>query len=115
FGSTLAIHNHLISPTQWMILIGLGLYLIYIPFNSIFFERFISSFKIVGNVGFLIYVADSVGYVGSISTMVIKSFFKTNMNWFHFLSWQMQYFSLVGIIFTIACFYYLYKKRTLIG
>jgi len=32
--------HHLISATVWMILIGLGLYLGYVPFNSIFFDRF---------------------------------------------------------------------------
>ncbi len=38
-----------------MILVGLGLYTGYIPYNAIFFERLIAVFRMSGNVGFLIY------------------------------------------------------------
>ncbi|MEJ0106766.1 MAG: DUF5690 family protein [Bacteroidota bacterium] len=44
------------SGERWMQLVSLGLYMGYIPFNCIFFERLIATFKIKGNVGFLIYV-----------------------------------------------------------
>jgi len=55
--SILFITGHL-SGMVWMQLVSLGLYMGYIPFNSIFFERLIASFSIAGNVGFLIYFAD---------------------------------------------------------
>src|SRR5690606_8987198 len=56
--------NDSLAPIWWMTLVGLGLYMVYIPFNSVFFERLIATFRHVGNVGFLIYLADSFGYVG---------------------------------------------------
>jgi hypothetical protein len=56
----------------WMQLTGLGLYMAYIPFNCIFFERLIASFRIAGNVGFLIYFADAFGYLGSVVVMLSK-------------------------------------------
>jgi len=43
---------HLIGPFVWMTLVGLGLYIGYIPFNCILFDRMIAAFKISGNVGF---------------------------------------------------------------
>jgi MFS-type transporter involved in bile tolerance (Atg22 family) len=62
----------LISPMVWMTLAGLGLYLGYVPYNAVFFERLLASFHYKGNVGFLIYVADSMGYLGSVSVLLIK-------------------------------------------
>ncbi len=43
---------HEISALWWLGLVGLGLYTTYIPFNCIFFERLIATFKYPGNVGF---------------------------------------------------------------
>ncbi|WP_255577435.1 DUF5690 family protein [Elizabethkingia sp. JS20170427COW] len=37
----------------WMIISGFGMYICYIPFNALFFDRFIAAFKIKGNAGFL--------------------------------------------------------------
>ncbi|MFX4906753.1 DUF5690 family protein, partial [Acinetobacter baumannii] len=59
--STYLFTKQLILPYWWMTLVGLGLYMVYIPFNSVYFERLIATFRFTGNVGFLIYVADSFG------------------------------------------------------
>ncbi|MET3882925.1 MFS family permease [Chitinophagaceae bacterium OAS944] len=61
-----------IPGVLWMQLAGLGLYMGYIPFNCIYFERLIAAFKITGNVGFLIYIADAWGYLGSMSVHAYK-------------------------------------------
>lgn len=72
--SGLLLRNELISPILWMIMSGFGLYLGYIVFNIMLFERMIAAFKIKGNIGFLIYLADAFGYLGSASVMVYKDF-----------------------------------------
>ncbi|MCU0391567.1 MAG: DUF5690 family protein, partial [Thermoflexibacter sp.] len=73
--STLAFQQSwLTDPIWWIILVGLGLYLGYVPFNSVLFDRLIAAFKYVSNVGFLIYLADSFGYLGSISVLFYKNF-----------------------------------------
>jgi MFS family permease len=56
---TFLFEQGLITAPSWMICIGLGLYLGYVPFNSIFFDRLLAAFHYVGTVGFLIYLADS--------------------------------------------------------
>ena len=43
-----------INPTLWMIFTGLGLFLGYIPFNAVLFDRFIAAFHIKGNANFFI-------------------------------------------------------------
>lgn len=70
----------LIKPFLWMTLVGLGLYIGYIPFNCILFDRLIATFRIVGNVGFLMYVADSFGYLGSVAIILLKIWAATNKN-----------------------------------
>ncbi|WP_228450542.1 DUF5690 family protein [Chryseolinea soli] len=82
--STFLFQQHLISPTVWMILIGLGLYLGYIPFNSIFFDRLLAAFQYVGTVGFIMYIADSFGYLGSLGVVLFKEFGFAEVSWLDF-------------------------------
>ena len=46
--STYFFTQQLLDPFWWMLLVGLGLYLVYIPFNSIYFDRLIAAFSIKG-------------------------------------------------------------------
>jgi hypothetical protein len=82
--STLLFQQNLVSPPLWMVLIGLGLYLGYVPFNSILFDRLLATFKYVGTVGFIIYVADAFGYLGSIGVLFVKEFTYANVSWLDF-------------------------------
>ncbi|MBM3401770.1 MAG: hypothetical protein FJY21_05540 [Bacteroidetes bacterium] len=103
--------NGAMTPVWWMTLVGLGLYMVYIPFNSVFFERMIASFKHTGNVGFLIYLADSFGYVGSLGVMFSKEIFKIQLNWVNFFSNGVILLSLAGLALTIFSFIYFYTKQ----
>ena len=94
----------------WMQLTGLGLYMGYIPFNCIFFERLIASFRIAGNVGFLIYFADAFGYLGSVIVMLSKEFMRWNLNWSQFYSHGVVAGSLLGIAGTIFSYFYFKRK-----
>ncbi|MDX2047087.1 MAG: DUF5690 family protein [Chitinophagaceae bacterium] len=99
----------------WMQLVGLGLYLAYIPFNCIFFERMIATFRIAGNVGFLIYIADAFGYLGSIVVMLTKEILKLQLNWTSFYSNGVIIFSVIGTIGTILSLFYFNKKFHLLN
>lgn len=99
-----------LSPIWWMTLVGLGLYMVYIPFNSVFFERLIAAFKHTGNVGFLIYLADSFGYVGSVGVMLSKEIFKVKLNWVTFFSNSVIWLSLVGLALTLFSAIYFFTK-----
>ncbi len=107
--------NQNMPPIWWMTLIGLGLYMVYIPFNSVFFDRLIAAFKHTGNVGFLIYLADSFGYVGSVGVMLSKEIFKVQLNWVTFFSTSVIWLSIAGLALTIFSSVYFYTKyRTLV-
>ena len=114
FSSYLFINQNM-PPIWWMTLVGLGLYMVYIPFNSVFFDRLIAAFKHTGNVGFLIYLADSFGYVGSVGVMLSKEIFKVQLNWVTFFSNSVIWLSLAGLALTIFSSFYFYAKyRTLV-
>jgi len=102
--------NGKIEGALWMQLTGLGLYMGYIPFNCIFFERLIASFRAAGNVGFLIYFADAFGYLGSVVVMLTKEFMKLQLNWSQFYSHAVVIGSLLGLTGTIFSWYYFRKK-----
>ncbi|NML23554.1 hypothetical protein HHL16_21930 [Pseudoflavitalea sp. G-6-1-2] len=102
--------NGRLNGALWMQLTGLGLYMAYIPFNCIFFERLIATFKIAGNVGFLIYLADAYGYLGSVSVMLGKSFLDLKLNWSGFFSHGVILLSVIGIAGTVASLYYFNNK-----
>ncbi|MCC5930943.1 MAG: hypothetical protein JJU28_16985 [Cyclobacteriaceae bacterium] len=110
--STYAFDQGLISPTIWMILMGSGLYLGYVPFNTIFFDRFIATFRLSGNVGFLIYLADSFGYLGSLGVLFFKNFTQPDISWFHFFRSSAYMAASAGIFFTcLSLMYFQYKSR----
>ncbi len=107
---TLLFKSGQLSPIAWMTLVGLGLYMVYIPFNAIFFDRLISTFKYASNVGFLIYIADAFGYVGSIGVLLSKEIFRIQLNWVTFFSSSVMVLSVIGVALTIYSLYYFSRK-----
>ncbi len=103
----------MIEPKTWMVLIGLGLYLGYIPFNSIFFDRLIAAFQYTGTVGFIMYVADSFGYLGSVSVLFFKEFGYANLSWLNFFISGGYIVSATGtLLITGSMIYFHYKHKS---
>jgi len=108
--STLAFEREFISAPIWMVLVGTGLYFGYIQFNSIFFDRLIATFKYVSTVGFLIYLADSVGYLGSVSVLLFKEFGQKNMSWLNFFISGGYIMSIAGSVLILLSLVYFHRK-----
>ena len=85
-GCTFLYLDQYLSPFWWMTLTGVGLYMGYVPFNCMLFDRMIASFKYISNAGFIIYVADSFGYLGSDVVLLMKNFMNFDISWTDFLS-----------------------------
>lgn len=99
-----------ISPFAWMSLTGFGLYICYVPFGCIFFDRMVAVFKIKGNAGFLIYIADSFGYLGSMLILLYKNFGQPSISWLEFFTNGTYLISISGSIITIMSLLYFRKK-----
>jgi hypothetical protein len=108
--STLLFSANLIGGKVWMITVGIGLYLGYVPFNAFLYERLISSFKYISNIGFIIYVSDAFGYLGSLGVVFYKNFFSPKVSWIDFFSQSGLWFSVLGLIFTALSIFYFKNK-----
>ncbi len=58
----------------FMVLIGLGLYLPYVAMQAAVFERMLAMTREPGNIGFLVYVIDAVGYLGYVVVMLVRNY-----------------------------------------
>jgi Family of unknown function (DUF5690) len=108
--STFALNFNIINPTAWMILIGLGIYLGYLPYNCIMFDRLIAAFGSAANAGFFIYVADSFGYLGSVGALIFKNFSSKEMSWFNFLKTTSYGLSIFGCLLILLSLWYFNLK-----
>lgn len=112
---TLLFDLGMISGLWWMIVVGLGAYLAYVPYNCILFERMIASTRVIGTAVFTIYVADSVGYVGSISLMLFRDFGFSELSRLDFFR-GVSYFTSICSIFllTASCVYFMRRTRNVV-
>ncbi len=110
--STLAWQAHLISSLAWMILAGAGLYTAYTPFNAVLFDRLIAVGGQVATAGFLIYVADASGYMGSVALLIWRNFGAVTLDWLQFFVISAYATSIVGVVATaLAAIYFGRRAR----
>ena len=110
--ATLAFQAQLVSPLTWMILTGAGLYMAYTPFNAMLFDRMIAFSGQVGTAGFLIYVADASGYLGSVALLLWRNFAMVNLDWLGFFIASVYVTSVVGAVCTILAGLYFLRWRS---
>jgi hypothetical protein len=108
--STLAFQAHLISPFVWMILAGSGLYIAYNPINAVLFDRMVAASGRVANAGFLIYVADSCGYMGSVALLLWRNFGQGSLNWLQFFTAGAYVTGVVGAAATLIAAMFFYRR-----
>jgi hypothetical protein len=82
--STFLYQHQNISPILWIIISGIGIYLPYILFHCLIFERLIALLSYKGNVGFLFYLADALGYLGSVVVLFLKEIIGFKQSWDNF-------------------------------
>ncbi len=99
--ATLLYNGQVLNPLQWMIFATTGLYLAYLPFNCLYFERMISAYAVKGNVGFVMYIADAFGYLGTVFVLLLKEFIQVQLSWVSFFSILFVGVSVVGILLVL--------------
>jgi hypothetical protein len=109
-GATLAFQAHLISPLAWMILGGAGLYVAYVPFNAMLFDRLIAFGGQVATAGFLIYVADASGYLGSVALLLWRNFGGVSLDWLQFFTLGAYAASVAGAVLTALAAVYFWRR-----
>ena len=109
---TLLFDLHAIGPKTWMILVGLGLYLGYVPYGCVLFDRTIAALGVVATAVFLIYVSDAVAYGGSVALVLYKVFGQAETSKLEFFRYFSYVVSVVcTVFFSISCIYFLKQSR----
>ncbi len=111
FISTLLFSQKMLSAPIWAMFNGVGLYLAYVPFNCLIFERLIAAYRQPGNIGFIMYVADAVGYLGSVAVLLMKEFVEVQITWSGFLVGANLWASVMGVVLVIFSMFYFFKKQ----
>ena len=110
---TLLFDGGVIGPTSWMTLVGLGLYLGYVPYGCVLFDRTIAALGIVATAVFLIYVSDAVAYGGSVVVVLYKNLGQADISklqFFRYFSYATSAFCVVSL--AIGARYFLRRARS---
>ncbi len=92
-----------LSTVTWLFMQSLPLYIAYLAFQSVFFDRFIACFKVKGNVGYFIALIDFVGYVGTVTVLMIKEMMGVDFDWFKTYNYLSATVGIVSAVtFTLA-------------
>lgn len=100
----------LISPVIWMVTSGIGIYLPYILFHCLVFERLVAVLNFKGNVGFLFYMADALGYLGSVTVLLLKEVIGFKQTWGHFFVWLNLQSAALLLLLSLFVMWYFNKR-----
>jgi len=113
--ATLLLDTGIITGFWWMTLTGLGSYLAYVPFGAVLFDRLIALTRAAGTSVFAIYVADSIGYTGSVGVQLFKDLVQSDLSRLGFFKGFTYFMSVVGVVCLVSsCISFLRQHRRMI-
>lgn len=107
--ATWAWQAQLLGPLWWMIAVGAGVYLGYIPYNAVLADRLTAALGMPGNAAFFMYLADASGYGGSVALMLLKNF-GLSLSWLQFFTVLCYASAAIVGISTLGSAIYFYLK-----
>lgn len=91
-----------LPPLAFMVLLGLGMYIPYVAFHTTVFERLVAAFRETGTIGYLMYLADAVGYLGYVSVMVLRNVLSDDANFLSLLIGTSGAVAMISIVLALA-------------
>ncbi|HEY9487643.1 MAG TPA: DUF5690 family protein, partial [Chryseosolibacter sp.] len=74
----------------------------YTAIQTVVFERMIALFQLKANAGFFMYICDSIGYLGSVSLLLYKEFYMTEISWTEVLINFIFFQTIVGLLLLLS-------------
>nr|HVY71649.1 DUF5690 family protein [Verrucomicrobiae bacterium] len=109
--STILFDLKAINGFWWMTLTGLGSYLTYVPFGTVLFDRLIALTRATGTAVFAIYVADAIGYTGSVGVQLYKDLGQSTMSRLSFFKGFSYFMCVLGVVCLFSsCAYFLKRE-----
>lgn len=90
-----------LSPLTFMVLLGLGMYIPYVAFHTTIFERMIAAFRETGTIGYLMYLADALGYLAYVCMMVFRNLASEETSFLQLLIRTSASVAIVSILLSI--------------
>ncbi len=101
-----------ITPFLFMVLIGVGLYLPYVAVHTTIFERFIAITRDTGNLVFLMYLADALGYLGYVGVMLARELMEWGGDFMAFFGPLCFFVAIVSLICMAISWMFLVRITT---
>jgi hypothetical protein len=70
--ATIMLEYGLLSPTAFYLINGVGLYIAFVPYQSILMDRLLASLHTIATASFLIAIADSFGYLSTVALYLTR-------------------------------------------
>jgi hypothetical protein len=110
--STWLLDRGWLSGFGWMVGIGLGSYLAYVPYNSVLFDRLIAYTRTTGTAVFAIYLADALGYTGSVGVQLYRDLAQSSLSRLEFFRLFSYVLSFLGVpLLLVSCLYFLTRGQ----
>ncbi len=87
----------LLTGFPFMVLLGLGMYIPYVAVHTTVFERLIALTRDRGNIGYLMYLADAIGYLGYVGVMLVRRLGKADTTFLPYFITMTGAAAIVGI------------------
>ena len=102
--------QYFMNPFWLIVLTGFGIYLPYLTITTSVFERMIAITRHKANIGFLMYIVDSVGYLGYNILLLTVGFIFPSLNLPElFFAW-IKLLGLLGLAISLLSGFYFVKK-----
>ncbi len=100
--ATVAFRAGVLPGYWWMAAVGLGMYLAYVPFGAVLFERMMAASRFGGTAVFAIQLADGVGYTGSVLFQLLRDIAFGRFNRLEFFTPYALIVSALGVLLMTA-------------
>ncbi|EGF29430.1 DUF5690 family protein [Rhodopirellula baltica] len=99
-----------LSPMTFMVLLGFGMYIPYVAFHTTVFERMIAALRETGTIGYLMYLADALGYLGYVGVMLYRNSVTSDRNFLTLMNrTSVVVAALASLIAILLCIHYTNK------
>jgi hypothetical protein len=109
-GSVVGQRTGELSAMSFMVLLGLGMYIPYVAFHTTVFERMVAAFREVGTIGFLVCLADALGYLAYVVVMIFRNTASGEIEFLDLLIWTSIIVALTSTVITALLGLHYYRR-----
>jgi len=109
-GAVFGHSSNQLSPMLFMVLLGFGMYVPYVAFHTTVFERMMAAFRETGTIGYLVCLADALGYLGYVSIMIFRNTVSGEVDYLNLLIWVSVGISVISTLITLFLAVHYYRR-----